>query len=49
MKSIIFFLPATVCFVGASVIACLDKTGWGWFLFAGIITMPGVMFTVNHK
>lgn len=30
-------IPVT-CFAGAAAVACTGNDGWGWLIFAGIIT-----------
>ncbi len=32
------YLMRAVCFGGAALLAYYDKPGWGWLIFAGIIT-----------
>lgn len=32
------FMMRAVCFGGAAVLAYYDKAGWGWLIFAGLVT-----------
>ena len=40
------FLMRAVCFGGAAFLAYYDKAGWGWLIFAGIVTS---IYTENKK
>lgn len=31
-------LMRSICFGGAAFLAYYDKSGWGWLIFAGIVT-----------
>lgn len=37
MIAILFFLPCILCVFVAGVLATLGHSGWGWFLFAGVL------------
>jgi uncharacterized membrane protein HdeD (DUF308 family) len=47
MKSILFTISANLtslaCIVGSIWLALEDKTGWGWFLFAGVLLAAGAV------
>lgn len=32
------YLMRAVCFAGAALLAYHDKSGWGWFIVAGLLT-----------
>ena len=31
----------SICFIGAAVLMYFDKTGWGWLVFAGLVSLVG--------
>ncbi|MCX6929263.1 MAG: hypothetical protein NT154_39495 [Verrucomicrobia bacterium] len=47
MKSILLTISANLtslaCIIGAIWLALEDKTGWGWFLFAGVLLAAGAV------
>jgi drug/metabolite transporter superfamily protein YnfA len=47
MKSVFLTLFANLaslaCIVGAIWLALKDKTGWGWFLMAGVVLAVGAV------
>jgi hypothetical protein len=40
MKYYIWFLPITICLIGASVLMWYQKEGWGWLLFVALCLIP---------
>lgn len=40
MKYYIWFLPITICLIGASVLMWYQKEGWGWLLFIALCLIP---------
>lgn len=38
MKYLLPNILRIICIVGAIVVICLGKDGWGWLLFAGFLT-----------
>lgn len=32
------YFMRSICFGGAAILAYYDKDGWGWLIFAGIVT-----------
>lgn len=36
----IFLIVSIIFAVGAVTLALLEKGGWGWFMFASVITFP---------
>jgi uncharacterized membrane protein HdeD (DUF308 family) len=45
---VIIILFAGACIGVAGYMAYNDKSGWGWFLFAGLIIISG-LHTTNNK
>jgi hypothetical protein len=39
---LLFFLPSTVCFLIAGLLAYNSLDGWGWLIIAGVIVYPNV-------
>ena len=37
---LLFFLPSTVCFLMAGLLAYNSLDGWGWLILAGVIVCP---------
>ncbi len=31
--------PSSICFIVAGILASLGMSGWGWFLFVGVILL----------
>jgi len=38
------YIPSTVCFIAGALIAMSGKEGWGWFLFVGLLLIPGAFY-----
>lgn len=45
MKFFLANIFSVVCAVGAVVVICLGKDGWGWLLFVGLLGFV----TLNEK
>nr|DAY87364.1 MAG TPA: hypothetical protein [Caudoviricetes sp.] len=31
--------PSSICFIASGILACFGISGWGWFLFVGVILL----------